>query len=152
MRVELDDLTRTVVIAHLQQHLADMYAVSPPESVHALDLDALRAPEIRFWSAWDGPALVGTVALKDLGDGDLEIKSMRTAESARSRGVGRQLLAFVLNEARESGATRVLLETGAEPYFIPARTLYATAGFVIRGPFGGYLEDPNSIFMELVLV
>jgi putative acetyltransferase len=151
LRIELDDLSRPVIAEHLRAHLSDMYAVSPPESVHALDLDALRAPAIRFWSAWDDDALVGTVALKDLGGGEVEIKSMRTGERARGRGVGRRMLAFVLDQAREAGCRRVLLETGAEPYFEPARRLYASAGFIVRGPFAAYRTDPNSVFMELEL-
>ena len=130
----------------------DMRAVSPPESVHALDLDALRAPDIRFWSAWIDQTLVGTVALKDLGNGDVEIKSMRTTSSARGSGVGRHLLAYVIDRAREAGASRMLLETGAEPYFEPARGLYRSAGFAERGPFAAYVVDPNSVYMELVLV
>lgn len=149
--MELDDLSRPEIEAHLREHLSDMRAVSPPESVHALDLDGLRAPGIRFWSAWLGESLAGTVALKDLGDGDVEIKSMRTSVAARGRGMGRQMLTFVLDEARRAGATRVLLETGAEPYFEPARSLYASAGFVVRGPFASYVVDPNSVFMELLL-
>lgn len=149
--MELDDLTRPEIEAHLRLHLDDMRSVSPPESVHALDLDGLQAPNIRFWSGWIGGELVGTVALKDLGAGDAEIKSMRTAEAARGRGVGRQMLAFVLDQARTGGAVRVLLETGAEPYFEPARSLYAGAGFVVRGPFADYAADPNSVFMELRL-
>lgn len=149
--MELDDLTRPEIEAHLLEHLSDMRAVSPPESVHALDLDGLRVPEIRFWSAWIGESLAGTVAIKDLGGGDVEIKSMRTSAVARGQGLGRQMLTFVLAQARASGAHRVLLETGAEPYFEPARSLYAGAGFVVRGPFASYVVDPNSVFMELWL-
>ena len=150
--MELDDLIHPAIEAHLREHLTDMRSVSPPESVHALDLEALRAPDIRFWSAWSGDSLVGTVALKDLGEGDVEIKSMRTTASARGIGVGRRLLAYVLDQARASGARRVMLETGAEPYFEPARRLYLSAGFVVRGPFASYTDDPNSVYMQLVLV
>lgn len=149
--MELDDLTRPAIVAHLREHLDDMRSVSPPESVHALDLDGLRSPDIRFWSAWIEESLAGTVALKDLGAGDMELKSMRTTAASRGRGVGRQMLSFVLGQARIAGATRVLLETGAEPYFEPARGLYAAAAFVERGPFADYVEDPNSVYMELKL-
>ncbi|BBH16022.1 N-acetyltransferase [Nocardioides baekrokdamisoli] len=149
--MELDDLSRPAIADHLREHLDDMRSVSPPESVHALDLDGLRAPNIRFWSAWIDDSLVGTVALKDLGAGDVEIKSMRTTAAARGRGVGRQMLAFALEQARTSGAARVVLETGAEPYFEPARGLYVAAGFSVRGPFADYVVDPNSVYMELAL-
>jgi putative acetyltransferase len=151
LRFELDDLTRPEVVALLEEHLADMYAVSPPESVHALDLGALRGPGIAFWSAWDGASLAGCGALKDHGDGSLELKSMRTATGGRGRGVGSAILRFLLDQARSQGADRVLLETGAEDYFAPARRLYERHGFGVRGPFADYGEDPLSVYMELAL-
>lgn len=151
LRFELDDLTRPEVVALLEEHLADMYAVSPPESVHALDLDALRAPDIAFWSAWEETSLRGCGALKDHGDGSFELKSMRTAAGGRGRGVGSAVLAFLLDQARSRGAERLLLETGAEDYFAPARRLYERHGFAVRGPFADYTDDPLSVYMELAL-
>ena len=151
LRFEPDDLTRPEVVALLEEHLADMYAVSPPESVHALDLDALRGPDVAFWSAWEGSTLVGCGALKDHGDGALELKSMRTAASGRGRGVGSAVLGFLLDQARSRRADRILLETGSEDYFTPARRLYARHGFEVRGPFADYIDDPLSVYMELVL-
>ena len=49
MQIRLDDLTGGEVIVLLNEHLADMYATSPAESVHALDVDALKASNIRFF-------------------------------------------------------------------------------------------------------
>lgn len=119
LRIRLDDLRDPRIAAFLEEHLADMRRVSPPESVHALDLDGLRRPEIRFWSAWTadatGEALAGTVALKRLDDGHAELKSMRTAVHLRGRGVAAQLLAHALAEARAAGHARMSLETGASP-------------------------------------
>ena len=146
-----DDLSDAAVQALLAEHLEDMYATSPPESVHALDLDALRAPDIAFFSAWDGATLLGCGALRDLGDGHLEIKSMRSARDQRRRGIGAALLAHLLDEAVRRGAARVSLETGVEPYFEPARRLYQRHGFVECEPFGDYVADPNSVFMTLQL-
>ena len=151
LRFELDDLTRPAIITLLEEHLGDMYAVSPPESVHALDLQGLREPGMAFWSAWDGESLAGCGALKDHGDGSLELKSMRTATGGRGRGVGATVLGFLLDQARTHGAEQVLLETGSEDYFAPARRLYARHGFVVRGPFADYTDDPNSVYMELTL-
>jgi putative acetyltransferase len=151
LRFELDDLTRPAIVTLLDEHLQDMYAVSPPESVHALDLDGLRGPGMSFWSAWEEKSLAGCGALKDHGDGMFELKSMRTAEGGRGRGVGSTVLVFLLEQARSRGATRVLLETGAEDFFAPARRLYERHGFVVRGPFADYTDDPNSVYMELVL-
>jgi putative acetyltransferase len=151
LRFETDDLTRPAIVALLEEHLDDMYAVSPPESVHALDLDGLRAPGMSFWSVWAGESLAGCGALKDHGDGSFEVKSMRTSKDGRGRGVGSAMLAFLLDQARSRGAARVLLETGSEEFFAPARRLYQRHGFAVRGPFGDYTDDPNSVYMELAL-
>lgn len=151
MQIQVDDPRRPDVLALLQEHLADMYATSPPESVHALDPDALAVPSITFWTARDAGALLGCVALKAISGDHGEIKSMRTASAARRRGVAGLLLDHVLAEARERGHLRISLETGAEDYFVAARTLYATRGFSECPPFEGYAPDPNSVFMTLEL-
>jgi putative acetyltransferase len=151
MRIETDDLSRPAVHALLQEHLEDMYAWSPPESVHALDLDRLRAPTITFWTAWEGELLLGSAALKDLGHGHGEVKSMRTPRRLRRRGAGRALLAHLINHARAHGFSRLSLETGSMAPFKPAQQLYESFGFVACGPFGDYAPDPNSIFMTLAL-
>jgi putative acetyltransferase len=151
-RIELDDLTRPAVHALLEEHLSDMYAWSPPESVHALDLDGLRRPEVTFWSAWSEQGeLLGCGALKEIDARHAEIKSMRTANAHRGKGVGRLLLQHLLRVAHERGYRRLSLETGAQPGFEPARQLYAAHGFEYTGPFEGYVEDPNSVFMTLRL-
>ncbi|RDI21939.1 putative acetyltransferase [Pseudacidovorax intermedius] len=155
LRIRLDDLRDPRIAAFLEEHLADMRRVSPPESVHALDLAGLRRSEIRFWSAWtqDGTEemLAGTVALKRLDDGHAELKSMRTAAYLRGRGVATQLLAHALAEARNAGHKRMSLETGSQPFFAPARALYARHGFAPCPPFGNYGPDPASCFMTLDL-
>lgn len=149
--IRLDDLRDPRIAEFLEQHLRDMRAVSPPESKHALDLDGLRRPEIRLWSAWQGQVLVGCVALKQLGAGHGELKSMRVAPVARRQGLARLLLQHVLAQAQAAGMARVSLETGSMAYFAPARALYAAHGFLPCAPFGDYREDPNSVFMSLVL-
>ncbi|TDD80893.1 GNAT family N-acetyltransferase [Actinomadura darangshiensis] len=151
LRFELDDLARSEIHRLLEEHLADMHATSPPESIHALDLRELRDPAVEFWSAWEGPELRGCGALKDLGGGDVELKSMRTAQAARGKGVGTFVLRHLLTLAAERGHRRVLLETGSQDFFAPARRLYARHGFTFREPFGDYVQDPNSVFMELCL-
>jgi putative acetyltransferase len=151
LRFELDALTHPAVVALLQEHLDDMYATSPAESVHALDLTALQTPEIAFWSAWEGVELRATGAIKTLGHGQVELKSMRTASTARGQGVGTAMLVHLIEQARRSGAEVILLETGTQEYFAPARRLYARHGFAACPPFGSYAEDPNSTFMSLTL-
>jgi putative acetyltransferase len=151
MRIERDDLTGPEIRALLEEHLQSMYELSPPESVHALDLDRLRQPDISFWSAWDGPVLIGCGALKALDDRHGEIKSMRTPRALRRRGAGRALLAHIVAEGRARGYTRLSLETGAVPGFEAAQRLYESVGFEVCGPFGDYAEDPHSLFMTLRL-
>lgn len=147
LHIEVDDLTRPAVIDLLREHLHDMHALSPPESVHALDLEGLRAPDVTFWSAWDGDTLVGCGALKELDATHGEIKSMRTPEGLRRRGAGRALLAHIVEQARQRGYARLSLETGATEAFQPAHRLYESFGFTFCGPFADYVDDPNSVFM-----
>ena len=147
-----DDPLRPDVVALLRDHLADMHATSPAESVHALDPTALTAPGVTFWTARtaDG-TLLGTVALKELHAQDGELKSMRTAPTARGRGVGTALLNQVLAEATARGYRTVHLETGTHDFFAPAHRLYTRAGFVPCGPFGDYGPDPHSAYLRLDL-
>ena len=147
MQIRVDDLTGPEIRALLEEHLRNMHEISPPESVHALDLTALRRPEITFWTVWADGALVGCGALKELDPRHGEIKSMRTAATQRRRGVGRAMLTHIVGEARARGYARLSLETGSMQAFAPARTLYASFGFAHCGPFADYAEDPNSVFM-----
>jgi putative acetyltransferase len=145
--IRLDDLRDPRIAAFLEEHLQDMRAVSPPESKHALDLDGLRRPQIRFWSAWQGDTLMGCVALKRLDAVHGELKSMRVAPQVRRQGLARELLLHVLEQARAAGMARISLETGSMAFFAPARALYAAHGFVACAPFADYRPDPHSVFM-----
>jgi len=148
-----DSPARPDVRRLLDEHLADMFATSPAESVHALDHGALAGPDITFWTARDdGGVLLGCGALKDLGTDEGEIKSMRTARPARGRGIAALVLGRILDEAGQRGYHRLLLETGSQEFFAPARRLYARHGFVPCPPFGGYQPDPNSVFMARSLL
>jgi putative acetyltransferase len=143
----VDDLRGAATRALITQHLAEAYAATPAASVHALDLDELRQPGVTFWSAWMGDAIAGCGALKDLGAGRGEIKSMRVADPFRGRGVGRAVLEHLVAEARARGLTSLWLETGSSDQFAPARRLYEGAGFQRCAPFDAYVEDPVSVFM-----
>ncbi|MEV6276118.1 GNAT family N-acetyltransferase [Nocardia sp. NPDC051832] len=151
LHITVDDLAGPEIAALLTQHLADMYANSPEDSVHALDLDKLRKPEITFWAARDGDALVGCTALKELDPTHGEIKSMRTADGHTGRGIAAALLAHLIAEARARGYTRLSLETGTADFFAPAVRLYQRHGFDFCGPFADYTADPHSYFMTLEL-
>lgn len=147
MTIVVDDLSGPEIRALLMEHLQAMKSQSPPESVHALDLDGLRRPDITVWTLWDAAELLGCGALRELDLAHGEIKSMRTAATHRRRGVARRLLTHILQQAGVRGYRRVSLETGSQDSFEPARRLYAAFGFVECGPFGSYREDSNSVFM-----
>jgi putative acetyltransferase len=147
MEIKIDDLTGADIAELLREHLANMAENSPPESVHALPIEELRKPDITFWSAWDGSQLLGCGALKELDPQHGEIKSMRTASAHRRKGVAARLLQHILDEARRRKYKWVSLETGSMEAFTPAHRLYTKFGFKECGPFAGYVEDPNSIFM-----
>lgn len=151
MRIEEDDLTRSEVHALLREHVENMYEITPPESVHALDLDALRAPDVTFWTVWEESELLGCGALRQLSGHEGEIKTMRTPARKRRRGAGRAVLVHMITEAKARGYRRLYLETGSMDAFAPARRLYESTGFVPCGPFGPYQEDPNLFFMTLSL-
>ncbi|MFW1529189.1 GNAT family N-acetyltransferase [Vibrio parahaemolyticus] len=151
MRIEIDNLERPQVIALLEEHLQDMYATSPPESVHALDVSKLKLPSITFWTGWDGEQLLGCVAISQLEDGHAELKSMRTTPSARKQGVASRLLNHVIEQAKHQGIQRLSLETGSMAFFEPAHRLYEKHGFAYCEPFVDYQPDPNSRFMTLAL-
>jgi putative acetyltransferase len=151
VKIIVDNLSGEQVHELLTEHLQSMFLHSPPESVHALDLDALRQPQITFWTVWEGTELLGCGALKELDSVHGEIKSMRTAAAHLRKGVARNMLAHILAEARRRGYRRVSLETGSAEAFRPARSLYETFGFQYCEPFDGYVEDVFSVFMTLEL-
>jgi putative acetyltransferase len=151
VNIKTDDLESPAVHALLREHLRNMALHSPPESVHALDLEALRRPEVTFWTAWEDGELLGCGALKELDSHHAEIKSMRTSSSHLRKGVARALLLHILAEARSRRYTRLSLETGSAAAFDPARRLYAASGFTECEPFADYVEDPCSVFMTRAL-
>jgi putative acetyltransferase len=148
-RIRIDDLRGPEITVLLEEHLRHMRRVSPPESVHALDLDGLRVPTITFWTVWEGERLAGCGALKELDPHHGEIKSMRTADALLRRGVAAFVLQHLFGEATRRGYRRLSLETGAMEYFEPARRLYRRFGFELCRPFADYVDDPNSVFMTM---
>lgn len=151
MEIKLDDLTGTDVAKLIGEHLHNMTLNSPPESIHALNLDQLQKPEITFWSAWGGKELLGCGALKELDHQHGEVKSMRTSSSHLRKGVAKWMLQHIIEEAKQRGYNRLSLETGSMDAFEPARRLYASFGFHYCQPFSDYTEDPNSVFMTMEL-
>jgi putative acetyltransferase len=119
--------------------------------VHALAIESLRAPGITFWTAWQGDALCGCGALKQLDAQTGEVKSMRTRAAFARQGVGQAVLDTILETARSRGYTRLLLETGTGPAFEAAHALYRRNGFTWCGPFADYEATDFNVFMALRL-
>lgn len=153
--VKTDSLDSPEVKALLAEHLTEMLATSPAESVHALDAEKLKQPDITFYSAWQGENLLACLAVKKLSPNTyqdtVELKSMRTAINARGKGVARFLLTHVLNLLKQSNVKQVYLETGTAPYFLAAHQLYQSIGFNFCQPFADYKIDENSAFMQFNL-
>jgi putative acetyltransferase len=145
------DFSDPRVISLIRYHFEKNRAVTPEGSAHVLDISALQAPAIAFFTAWEADELLGMGALKRMNDEDGEVKSMRTYDHALRRGVARAMVEHIVKRARADGLRRLYLETGSFEYFRPARELYARHGFVECGPFEGYKPDPNSTFMVLEL-
>jgi len=147
----VDDLTGPQIARFLEEHVAEMLSVSPPESKHALDLEALRGPDVTFWSVLDGGTVVGCGALKRLDAGHAEVKSMRTAVARKRSGIASLVLGHIIAEAGRMGFARLSLETGSADFFAPARKLYEKFGFTYCEPFADYRPDPLSVFLTRAL-
>jgi putative acetyltransferase len=151
LEIRLADPRDERITALLREHLHSMTLHSPPESIHALDIDALCAPEITFWAAWRNRELLGCGALLEIDRKHGEIKSMRTATPYLRQGVASQILQHIIREAERRSYKRLSLETGSMAAFAPARALYARYGFVECEPFADYVLDPYSVFMTRAL-
>ena len=151
MHIIEDDLTGPEIRALLETHFAGMLASSPPGSCHFLDFDGLNAPDVTFWSIWDGPELAGCGAVKELSATHGEVKSMRTHADHLRKGVGARMMEHIIATARERGYDRISLETGSTRGFDASHALYLRYGFQYCPPFADYVEDPFSRYMTLAL-
>jgi len=151
IRIIDGDFADPRVVDLLRIHLASARAATAPGSPHALDLTQLQSPDVNFWTMWEEQTLLGFGALKRLSADHGEVKSMHTAQAMRGRGAGSAMLRHIIDMARARGMSRLSLETGASAYFVPARNLYKSHGFLECAPFGDYVLDPNSVFMSLDL-
>ncbi len=149
--VSIDDPRAPDVRALLERHLAFADSHSPPEDVHALNVEGLVDPAVTFFSFRRAGELLAVAALKRLDARHAEVKSMHTAEAARGRGIGAAMVAHLISVARQRGFERLSLETGSMAAFAPARSLYARAGFAPCAPFGDYRPSRNSTFMTMEL-
>jgi putative acetyltransferase len=151
LEIREDDLSGEQVRALLAFHLAEARAKTPAEFSFALDLSGLQTPDITVWTAWEGGQLAGIAALKDLGDGVGEVKSMRTHPDHLRKGVAGALLSHIIGEGRRRGMTRLSLETGTVPAYVPAVALYLRHGFKDGERFGDYQPSAYNRFLHLDL-
>ncbi len=149
--IKQDDATGPEITALISLHLAAAQASTAAAFRYALGLEALRAPDVTLWSLWQGPVLLGCAALKDLGGGEGEVKSMRTDPAHLRKGVAARLLGNIIAEARGRGWHRLNLETGTAASYIPAYALYSRFGFVDCGPYADYVDSPHNRFMTLAI-
>jgi putative acetyltransferase len=147
MEIRANELSNPQIIRLLHEHLQSAAQLCPRDSIHALDLEALRKPDITFWSVWQDAELMGCGAIKELDPRHGEIKSMRTVSCHQRKGVASRLMRHILEVAQQRSYRRLSLETGSMEAFAPARALYAGFGFKPCGPFATYVVDPNSVFM-----
>lgn len=145
--IRVDDLSGQKIKDLLMEHLRALTEITPASSMHALNIDKLKKPDVTFWSAWAGGELLGCGALKELSPDHGELKSMRTTQAHLRSGVGSAIVQTIIAEARRRGYRWLSLETGAREYFHPAHRLYQKHGFKTCPPFGDYRDDPNSVFM-----
>jgi putative acetyltransferase len=151
MEIREGGLDEPEVIDLLRVHLDEVRGQRTPGGAHVLDREGLKRPDVSFWTAWRGEALLGCGAIRQLDAAHGEIKSMRTAPDQLRRGAGIGLMAHMLGVARERGYKRLSLETGATPEFDAAQALYRQLGFTYCEPFGEYRADPLSRFMSRAL-
>lgn len=149
MNIQIGSVDNPQIVNLIREHLAAMEPTAPAESRHALDLSGLSDDSITLWSVWDGNQLAGIGALKRISQTHAEIKSMKTAKTFLRKGIASLLLNHIIEEAKKSGYQQLSLETGSMDFFAPARKLYSSFGFLECGPFEGYIEDPNSVFMTI---
>jgi putative acetyltransferase len=145
--VREDDLHDPRTQALLHMHLSGMLASSPPGTVFALDLSGLQEPMVTVWTAWHDDVVAAVGALKMLGDGTAEVKSMRTHPDFLRKGAAAAILNTITVEACRRGVRRLSLETGTGPAFEPALAMYRRAGFVSGDVFSDY---PNTDFNQFL--
>jgi GNAT superfamily N-acetyltransferase len=112
------------------------------------DLDDPAAVYAALWVAVSDTDVVGSVALRDLGDGALELKRMYLRPEVRGRGLGKRLLATALDHARATGAHVVRLDTSER--METARHLYEAHGFA-RVPGYAPRQGQQRLLYELRL-
>lgn len=119
-----------------------------PDSELDPDLDEPLSQYAALWIAELGGEVVGSVALRDLGDGTLELKRMYLREAQRGRGLGKRLLAIAVDWARARRAVVIRLDTSER--MEAAQALYEAYGFR-RVPGEAPRQGQSRLLYELQL-
>ncbi len=151
MQIRKDDPANPAIAPLLAAHVADQRDNTPPGFSFALDASGLAAPDVSFWTVWDGETPIGMGALRELDLHSGEVKSMRAADGWRGRGVGHAMLGAIVATARARGYRHLYLETGTTAAYGPALALYRRAGFVPCDAFADYQPSPHNQFLTLIL-
>lgn len=140
-----DDVSIRDLIVASDAYYESLY---PPESIHSESLDALINDSGAFFAGFIGATAVACGAVRLL-EHDVEygeIKRLFVDATQRGRGFATRMMQRLEKFVLDSGVFTIRLETG--PRQPEALRLYRRLRYVERGPFGGYLPDPLSIFME----
>jgi len=139
-----DSPDAVTIIGELDEHLmANPY---PPQSQHAYSVDKLLRERVVFFLTWHEGQLAGCGGIKMIGTDYGEVKRMFVRPEFRGKGLGKLMLRHLATYVVRQGANVLRLETGIHQ--VEAIGLYERWGFQRRGPFGEYVEDPNSIYFE----
>src|SRR3954451_2649815 len=98
-----------------------------PDAALDTDLGDPAGAYAALWIVVDEDDVVGSVALRELGDGAVLLKRMYLRPAARGRGTGKELLGVALDWAREHGVRAVRLDTSER--MVAAQRLYEAHGF-----------------------
>lgn len=143
----LDAADVRALIAELDHYQESLY---PSESNHLLPIEALKQANAHFLTVRVDGQLAGCGAFVDQDGQYAEIKRMFVLPEYRGLKLGRRLLDELERRALAAGLALARLETGIRQP--EALGLYEKAGYERRGPFGEYVADPLSVFMEKRLV
>ena len=136
-QMEIIDLIR-----QLDEYQESMY---PPESNHLDAIDELSKPGVHFLAAYDDSIICGIGAVKVFNDYG-EIKRVYVPESHRGKGIAKEIMRQLENRLIERSVFIARLETGIHQH--EAINLYKRLGYSETAPFGDYIDDPLSVFME----
>ncbi len=127
-----------------------MEALYPAESNHVVGPEAFKGDQALLIGAFVGEKPVGCVGWVMTSPEEAEVKRLFVDERHRAVGIGRALMEALHDEAPKAGITVLRLETGIHQ--TASLNLYTSLGYREIDPFGDYIPDPLSVFLERRLV